>query len=154
MTQKTYDPTQKTFLERVFHALCFECIATLICAPLFAFIMNKSILSMGILTIMFASIAMIWNIIYTFLFDQIYRKYQLPRTVRTRLIHAVCFEVGLIFILVPLAAWWLSVSLIVAFFMEIGMILFFLPYTVIYNWIYDSTRKHLWVRKNTPISQH
>lgn len=148
MDNQTYDPTSKGLFERVLHALSFECLATLICAPLFAFLMNKPILTMGALTLMFASIAMIWNMIYNFLFDQVNKRWSFEKTFKVRLVHGILFEGGLIFVLVPIAAWWLSVSLWVAFLMEIGMILFFLPYTVIFNWIYDHLRKHLWMHRH------
>ncbi|WP_312379224.1 chlorhexidine efflux transporter, partial [Pseudomonas oryzihabitans] len=47
------------------------------------------------------------------------------------------FEGGLILVLVPLAAWWLSISLWQALLLDLGLILFFLPYTLAFNWLYD-----------------
>ncbi|MNO10309.1 Bacterial Transmembrane Pair family protein [compost metagenome] len=44
----------------------------------------------------------------------------------------------------PLAAWMLNISLLQAFMVEIGFFLFFLPYSVIYNWAYDTLRAR-WV---------
>ena len=143
--QFKYDPTNKKIMERIFHALLFESLATLICAPLFAYLMNKSIIDMGILTIAIATIAMSWNFIYNILFDKAQNKYQFSKTPLIRVLHSLLFEFGLIFITIPLAAWWLSISLISAFFMEIGILLFFLPYTIIYNWVYDTFRKFLWI---------
>jgi uncharacterized membrane protein len=35
---------------------------------------------------------------------------------------------------VPIAAWMLSISFLQAFMLEIGFFLFFLPYTMLYNW--------------------
>ncbi|MOA70075.1 Bacterial Transmembrane Pair family protein [compost metagenome] len=46
--------------------------------------------------------------------------------------------------LVPLAAWWLSIGLIEAFLLDIGLVLFFLPYAVAFNWSYDVLRAR-WV---------
>ncbi len=140
-----YNPTDKKIIERIFHALLFESLATLICAPLFAYIMNKSIIEMGILTIIIATIAMLWNFIYNILFDKAQNKYQFYKTPLIRVLHSVLFELGLVFISIPLAAWWLSISLVSAFFMDMGIILFFLPYTIIYNWVYDTLRKFLWL---------
>lgn len=42
---------------------------------------------------------------------------------------------------VPLIAWWLSVSLWQAFLLDIGVLLFFLPYTYVYHWGYDVVRE-------------
>ncbi|MCY1383930.1 Chlorhexidine efflux transporter [compost metagenome] len=45
--------------------------------------------------------------------------------------------------LVPLAAWWLSIGLVEAFLLDIGLLLFFLPYTLAFNWTYDALRARL-----------
>ncbi|MEA7543892.1 hypothetical protein ONO12_28050, partial [Salmonella enterica subsp. enterica serovar Montevideo] len=37
---------------------------------------------------------------------------------------------------VSIVAWVLNVSLLQAFTLEIGFFLFFLPYTMLYNWAY------------------
>ena len=42
---------------------------------------------------------------------------------------------------VPLIAWWLNVSLWQAFLLDIGVLLFFLPYTYVYHWAYDVVRE-------------
>ena len=60
-----------------------------------------------------------------------------------RITHAVLFELGLIVVLVPLAAWWLSIGLVEAFLLDIGLLLFFLPYTLAFNWTYDTLRARL-----------
>ena len=41
---------------------------------------------------------------------------------------------------VPLAAWWLDIGLWQAFVLDIGIVLFFLPYTFAFNWTYDHLR--------------
>lgn len=131
---------RKTAKELVIHAMLFEIIATAICAPLFAWIMGKTLLQMGALSIMFAFIAMTVNMIYNAIFERIEHALKFKRTPRIRILHACFFEMILILIVVPLAAWWLSVTLLQAFMMEIGMIAFFLPYTYVYNLVYDRLR--------------
>lgn len=54
--------------------------------------------------------------------------------------HAVAFEIGLIVTLTPVAMLLLNLPLIDAFFVEIGLVLFFLPYILAYNWLYDWLR--------------
>lgn len=61
---------KKTVGERIIHALGFELIALLICAPAGAWILDKPLFDMGALAIMLSSIAMIWNIIYNAVFDR------------------------------------------------------------------------------------
>ena len=57
--------------------------------------------------------------------------------------HALLFEGGLVVLLVPLVAWWLEVSYWQAFLLDIGFFLFFLPYTFVFNWLYDGLRASL-----------
>ena len=116
---------QRSLRERVGHALAFEFIAVGICAPTLAWLMDKPLGQMGVLTLMFATIAMLWNMLFNYLFDQAQRRMGFHRGFKARLCHALLFEGGLILVLVPLAAWWLSISLWAAFWLDIGMILFF-----------------------------
>jgi len=49
--------------------------------------------------------------------------------------------------LVPLGAWWLNVSLWEAFVIDIGIMLFFLPYTFFFNLAYDHLRARWMARR-------
>jgi uncharacterized membrane protein len=140
---------RRSFWERIGHALAFEFIAISICAPTLAWLMDKSLGEMGVLTLMFASVAMLWNMLFNYLFDQAQRRMGFHRGLKARLCHALLFEAGLILVLVPLAAWWLSISLVAAFWLDIGLILFFLPYTVAFNWAYDVLRAR-WLGRSRP----
>ena len=71
---------QKTPLERVFHALAFEVIATILCAPLFSWLLGLPLTQMGALTIMFALVAMAWNMVFNALFERVERRYGLDRS--------------------------------------------------------------------------
>ena len=44
---------------------------------------------------------------------------------------------------VPLIAAWLYISLMQAFMLDIGVLLFFLPYTYVYHWAYDVVRERM-----------
>lgn len=138
---------QRSLGERVGHALAFEFIAIGICAPALAWLMDKPLGQMGVLTLMFATTAMLWNMLFNYLFDRAQRRMGFHRGFKARLCHALLFEFGLILVLVPLAAWWLSISLWTAFWLDIGLILFFLPYTMAFNWIYDVLRARLLARR-------
>jgi uncharacterized membrane protein len=89
---------------------------------------------------MISMLAMTWNVIFNALFDRIERRLGLVRTFRVRAVHALAFEAGLIVTVVPLAAWWLNISLLDAFLLDIGVVLFFLPYTFLFNLGYDKLR--------------
>ncbi|MBZ0059837.1 MULTISPECIES: multidrug/biocide efflux PACE transporter [unclassified Leclercia] len=141
------DVQRRTLPERIFHAVCFEGIATAILAPTTAWLMQRPVLEMGGLTIILATTAMIWNIIFNAVFDKLWPRHEVPRTAKVRALHALGFEVGFIFIGVGIVSLVLGVSLLQAFTLEIGFFIFFLPYTMVYNWAYDTLRDRIMKRR-------
>ena len=131
---------QKSVKERFFHALGFEVLAIAICAPLGAWLLGYSLAHIGLLTLMISLIAMLWNMVFNALFDRFQLRLGFARTPAVRIGHAMLFEVGLVLAVVPLAAWWLGIGLWEAFVLDIGIVLFFLPYTFVFNWTYDHLR--------------
>lgn len=139
--------TPKTLSERIVHASLFEGIALLICSPVLSWVLDKSLFETGLLTIAIATCAMLWNMVYNAMFERVEARFGLVRTVPVRIVHAVLFELGLIIFVVLLASWWLSISLWAAFLLEMGLILFFLPYTYVYNLVYDRLRERRIARR-------
>ena len=133
-------PNDKSLTERVAHALIFEVIALLICAPLFSALMATTLGAMGALTLAVSAIAALWNVVYNAGFDRLQRRSGFERTFTVRVLHMLGFELGLILVAVPLAAVWLSISLWRALVLDAGLLLFFLPYTLAFNWLYDVLR--------------
>ncbi len=135
----------KSFQERLLQALGFELLAVLLCTPLFSWIMGTSWMRMGALTVANSVVAVLWNMIFNAVFDQFRRRHALRKGMRTdaiwRAAHAVLFEGGLLLITVPLAAWWLSIGFVAAVLLDLGLLLFFLPYTYAYHWAYDPLRE-------------
>ncbi len=129
--------------ERALHAVLFELTAIAITAPLLVTVMGISLVHAGSLTLLVSLVAMLWNVVFNMLFDTALRRWRLVRSLKLRLVHAAAFELGLVLMVVPLAAWWLGLSLLEAFLLDMGLILFFLPYTLIFNWGYDSLRELL-----------
>lgn len=138
---------KKSIKERFFHALGFEALALAICAPLGAWLLGYSLAHIGLLTLMISLIAMTWNMVFNALFDRAQRRIGFKRTVAARVVHSLLFEIGLILAVVPLAAWWLDIGLWEAFVLDIGIVLFFLPYTFAYNWTYDYVRARVVARR-------
>ena len=130
----------KSFKESVFHAVIFEVTANVIIALSLAWLMNVSVLQSGSLSVISALTATVWNFIFNKLFDSLQKKHQFQRTFLVRAIHAVGFETGLIISLIPVAMVMLNLTVTEAFFVEIGLVLFFLPYTMLFNWLYDYLR--------------
>ncbi|MDP1568133.1 MAG: multidrug/biocide efflux PACE transporter [Polaromonas sp.] len=138
--EKSPKSLQKSVKDRFFHALGFEVLAIAICAPLGAWLLGHSLAHMGLLTLMISLIAMVWNMVFNAMFDCAQRRLGFRRTLGARAVHSVIFEIGLILAVVPLAAWWLGIGLWEAFVLDIGIVLFFLPYTFAFNWSYDHLR--------------
>ena len=136
----------KSITERIFQAIGFECLAILICTPLLAWIMQKPMLEMGAVTVLIALLALGWNVVFNRFFDRLLARMNVAHNAWVRVVHALLFEGGLIVMGVPLIAWWLSVSLWQAFLLDIGVLLFFLPYTYVYHWGYDVLRERLMTR--------
>ncbi|MGF0240599.1 multidrug/biocide efflux PACE transporter [Rhodococcus sp. IEGM1300] len=133
----------KSITERIFQAVGFELMAVLICTPLLAWIMDKPLLDMGVVTVVIAGLALAWNVVFNGLFDRLLTRLDVARSAWVRVVHALLFEGGLVAFCVPLIAWWLNISLWQAFLLDIGVLLFFLPYTYIYHWVYDVVRQRL-----------
>ena len=134
---------QKSFTERVLQAVGFELLAVLICTPLLAWIMDKPLFDMGVATVAIAALALAWNVVFNGVFDRVLKRWSIARTPWVRAVHALFFEGGLVALGVPLVAWWLEISLWQAFLLDIGVLLFFLPYTYLYHWGYDVMRERL-----------
>jgi len=145
-------PLPRSLRERIGHALAFEIIAVLICAPAMAWFMDKPLLHLGVLTLMFSTVAMLWNMLFNYLFDRAQSRLGFERGLWARVSHALLFELGLIVVLVPLAAWWLSIGLLEALLLDIVMILFFLPYTMAFNWGYDVLRARWLARREAQMA--
>lgn len=83
-------------------------------------------------------IAAAWNLIYNTLFERWEAKQaKRGRSLLRRIAHAAGFEGGLVIMLVPLFAWWLELSPWNAFVLDLGLIIFFLAYTFIFNLVFD-----------------
>ncbi|MCW5669215.1 MAG: PACE efflux transporter [Hydrogenophaga sp.] len=85
-----------------------------------------------------SAIAVVWNLVYNTLFERWEaRQARRGRSVWRRVAHAIGFEAGLVITLVPLFAWWLDISLWQAFVLDLGLIVFFLVYTFVFNLAFD-----------------
>lgn len=94
--------------------------------------------STGPLAVVITTIAVTWNFIYTSLFERWEsRQADRTRTVRRRVAHAVGFQLTLIVFLIPLIAWWMHISLVQAFLLDLALILFIPCYTFAFNWLFD-----------------
>jgi uncharacterized membrane protein len=96
---------------------------------------------------MISTVALLWNMVFNAGFDRLRRRIGFAMSLKVRVLHAIAFETGLIIAVVPLAAWWLSISLWQAFLLDIGLLLLFLPYTLVFNMAYDKVRERIVARR-------
>lgn len=139
--------TKRSVVERVFHALVFEAIAITLTAGFLILVMEQPLSHAGGLAIAISTLAMAWNMLFNALFDRAQERMGFQRTFGVRAVHASLFEIGLTIVVVPLAAWWLQISLLEALILDIGLLAFFLFYTFVYNLCYDLLRAR-WMARN------
>lgn len=137
----------KSIKERALHALLFELVGVVLFAPALAWVLGQSLGKMGAMTVMISTVAMLWNMLFNAGFDRLRGRLGFAMGLKTRALHAVAFETGLILAVVPLAAWWLSISLWQAFVLDIGLLMVFLPYTLLFNLAYDKVRERVVARR-------
>lgn len=151
MTAQQHTVSQKPFsiFERFIYAFFFEIFGIGISTPLFAWLTGTPMVDMGVIATVIAVMALLWNMLFNSIFDAWLKRNHLSKNTRLRVLHAFLFEVGLICGVLPFIMWWLSISLWEALTLDIGMILFYLPYTYIYSLVYDNLRKNFWGRIRT-----
>jgi len=93
-------------------------------------------------------VAMAWNYLFNLLFDTVQQRVGFKKGLLVRSLHAILFEAGLLVVLVPFAAWWLEITLLAAIRLELGLVLFFLVYTLLFNLAWDLSRDRLGNRLN------
>ena len=92
----------------------------------------------GVIAAAASGVAVVWNLVFNWAFERWESRQTVRgRSVARRVAHAIGFEGGLVFTLVPLFAWWFKVSLWDAFVMDLALIVFFLCYTFVFNWAFD-----------------
>lgn len=133
---------KRTPYERVFHAVMYELIGIVTSAPIVMFFSGKSLSESGLIAVIVSITATIWNYVYNWIYDQLRYRYKFKKTFGVRVIHGTLFEVGLIFIAVPIISLAMGLTLWEAFKLEFAMLVYFFPYTIVFNWLYDKLRSY------------
>jgi uncharacterized membrane protein len=123
---------------RVVYITLYEGIAILVASAGLVLMAGQSAGHSGVAAVLASAIAILWNLIFNALFEHWEaRQVVRGRSLRRRIAHAIGFEGGLVAFLVPVFAWWLEVSLWQALVMDLGLVVFFLGYTFVFNWAFD-----------------
>ena len=117
---------------KITYAITFETFGVMLSTIYLLLLSGASAQSSVILSVLSASIALAWNIV----FNHVFEAWEARQPIKGRPL-ALLFEVGLTLLMVPLLAWWLTVSLLTAVSLEIGLILLFLAYTYAFTWGFD-----------------
>ncbi|EGU34566.1 PACE efflux transporter [Vibrio scophthalmi] len=139
-------------LERLFHAITFEVLAVSLSIIGLAIFTDHSVSHLSGTMIVVATIAMIWNVIFNWIFDKFVPGQKEKRSLKTRIVHVLLFEAGLLFATVPVMAYLLKVSLVEALMMDIGVTLFITLYAFIFNLAYDHIRAYIVARKTPALA--
>ena len=123
---------------RVVFVTLYELIAIVVAALGFMAFTGQGVAHSGVISAVCSAVAVVWNLVCNHWFERWESRQRVRgRSTARRVAHAVGFEGGLTLVLVPLLAWWFSVSLWQAFVMDLGLIRFFLGYTFVFNWAFD-----------------
>ena len=116
----------------------YELIAIVVATFGFMAFTGQGAAHSGVISVISSVVAIIWNLAFNALFERWESRQAVRgRSVARRVAHAVGFEGGLALILVPLLAWWFHVGLWEALVMDLGLLMFFLVYTFVFNWSFD-----------------
>ena len=129
----------RSFSDRVRHALSFEIIGLGIFTPLATLAFDKPALDMGMIGLISATVATLWNFVFNIGFDRamIRATGSAVKSVPVRILHTLMFEGGLVVLLIPMIAWYLGITLWQALVMDIAIVAFYLVYTFFFNIGYD-----------------
>lgn len=129
----------RSFGDRVRHAVLFEVIGLAMFTPMAAIVFNQPVAHMGVIGVVGATVATLWNFLYNLGFDRALMRLRgkVQKTISIRIIHAVIFEAGLVVILIPFIAWYLQITLVEALLMDIAVVTFYLVYAFVFNIVYD-----------------
>ncbi|MDR2249872.1 PACE efflux transporter [Acinetobacter sp.] len=123
---------------RIVYVSSYEIIGMVISSVGLALLAGDSVEHTGPLSVMITTIAVTWNCIYNILYEkwEALQENKL-RTVKRRVAHAIGFQITLVMFLIPLIAWWMDISLIAAFWLDVAFIIIIPIYTFIFNWTFD-----------------
>lgn len=128
--------------ERILHMVLFEVFTLIMMAGLATYITGNGAGEMAGLALAMSLIAMAWNYVYNYGYDKIFGADRTKRTKKTRVLHGLGFELGLMTVTLPVLMWVLKLDFLTVLIMDIGLVIFFVLYAIGFNWAYDSVRDY------------
>ena len=123
---------------RVLQAVLYETFAIAFVGPVLSVVFDKPAASTFGLAFVLSTIALAWN----YVFNAIFERWESRQTVRgrsfaRRVAHGLGFEGGLVVILIPVMALWLKTSALNALLANLGLLVFFFVYAIVFTWAFD-----------------
>ncbi|WP_145144964.1 PACE efflux transporter [Roseomonas gilardii] len=125
--------------DRIRHTILFEIVGLALVLPLGSWLFGLPVEKMGVIGVGSVFAAAIWNYLYNLGFDRamLALRGRVEKTLPLRVLHALLFEAGLLVVLLPAIAWYLGISLMEAFVMDIAIAGFYVAYAFVFNLAYD-----------------
>lgn len=124
---------------RLINVVIFEAVAIFIITPLFSFIFNKPLASIGFIAILTSIIAMLINYVFNLFFDKLYiyahSKYKL-------LVRTILFQVVILSFFIPFVMFMLDFSFYQSVIYNTSGSLFFMTYFYVYNFIFEKVANY------------
>ncbi|UBH05214.1 hypothetical protein K8P10_000725 [Leucobacter sp. Psy1] len=125
-------------LRRVVYVAGYEGLSVLFTVVVLSALLGHGGGQSTVTAILVSTTATLWNYVWNTIFEAIERRTGAKgRGVRARAVHAIGYEGGVLLFTIPLVAFMLGVSLLEAFAIEGGLLVFFLVFTLIYTWVFD-----------------
>lgn len=134
--QRYFD--RRPVLRRVVYVAGYEGLSVLFTVVVLSALLGHGGGQSTVTAILVSTTATLWNYVWNTIFEAIERRTGAKgRGVRARAVHAIGYEGGVLLFTIPLVAFMLGVSLLEAFAIEGGLLVFFLVFTLIYTWVFD-----------------
>lgn len=123
---------------KVTYVAIYEAIALIFGTLGFFSFSDSSLERAGALAVFGSLFSVSWNYAYNAMFERWEsNRLKRGRGFSRRVLHAVGFETGFLIVLLPVAAWWLEISYLHSFTLNLGLNIFFLAYTFVFTWSFD-----------------
>ena len=129
---------------RIINVFIFEAVAIFIITPLFSFIFNKPLASIGFIAVLTSIIAMLINYVFNLFFDKWYNypKYKL-------LIRTILFQVVILSFFIPFVMFMLDFDFYQSFVYNTSGSLFFMTCFYVYNFIFEKAVNHFKMKRQS-----
>ncbi len=124
-------------VRRILYVSTYEGFAILFSSLIFALLGHDGV-SAGSAAVLCSAVAVGWNFVFTTVFERWEARNPVKgRSTLRRITHAILFEGGLAVVLTPVLALVLGMTIAEAFVTNLGLLVYFLVYTYLFNWGFD-----------------